>query len=197
MLIERVYLSRLPCPTHYEEGLTIWTAPPSSPSPPTTHPLTTDTPHFPKTTPHSLTFSPPTTQLTLPTTLLHPPTTLLHPSSLTTHLQPYHTLPPLHPFHHIPHPFKHSTSSEWCMRTHYICHPTVLFTALSNMPSPFLHTSPSHHASHTHPHLPQTSTPPTHLHSFPHTNCSKYLLLQSTLLVFRSLRTFDEHNSSD
>ena len=141
---------------------------------------------------------------------LYPPTTLLQPSHTppplphssappTTHFQPYHTRPPLPPYT--------STSSEWCMRTHYICHPTALFTALSHIPSPLLHTSPSHHTSHTHPHLPhssplpihlpQTSTPPTHLHSFPHTNCNKYLLLQNALLVFRSLRTFDEHNSSD
>ena len=31
------------------------------------------------------------------------------------------------------------------MRTHYICHPTVPFPALSHIPSPLLHTSPSHH----------------------------------------------------
>ena len=28
--------------------------------------------------------------------------------------------------------------SEWCMRTHYICHPTVPFPALSHIPSPLL-----------------------------------------------------------
>ena len=43
--------------------------------------------------------------------------------------------------------------SEWCMRTHYICHSTVPFPALSHIPSPLLHTSP------THP--PPTSTPST------------------------------------
>ena len=78
------------------------------------------------------------------------PTTLLHPS--------HHTPPPLPPYT--------STSSEWCMRTHYICHPTVLFTALSHIPSPLLHTSPSHHTSHTPPHLPHSSPLPIHL---PHT----------------------------
>ena len=41
--------------------------------------------------------------------------------------------------------------SEWCMRTHYIGHPTVPFPALSHIPSPLLHTSP------THPH-PSTTT---------------------------------------
>ena len=34
--------------------------------------------------------------------------------------------------------------SEWCMRTHYICHTTVPFPALSHIPSPLLHTSPTH-----------------------------------------------------
>ena len=35
--------------------------------------------------------------------------------------------------------------SEWCIRTHHTCHPTVPFPALSHIPSPLLHTSSSHH----------------------------------------------------
>ena len=39
----------------------------------------------------------------------------------------------------------YDTQSQWYMRTYHICHLTVPFPALSHIPSPLLHTSPSHH----------------------------------------------------
>jgi len=88
--------------------------------------------------------------------------------------------------------------SEWCTRAHHTCHPTVPLPALSHIPSPLLHTSPSHHdcraaarllladigcscseylllqnalllPPHTLPLPKHSSTSPTHLHSLPHT----------------------------
>ena len=158
-LIERVYLSRLPRPVHYEEGLTIWTTRPAhlphlqltlTPPTSTPHHPPTHTPHsFPKTTPPTLTFSPPTTQLTLSATFLHPSHYILPPLPCTSTFPHTSTPPPTPPPSHTPPHLPPYTSTP---TTHL--HPY-------HTPPPLPHPTTTHlHLSHTPPPLPPyTSTP--------------------------------------